>query len=114
MFRSGNVFGRIDVGFDLNLDVQDSDDTADPVLHVNAGVGIDLGTAAIMGELSNVYVFSDDEGDSLGDKTINVFAVSARFVAGNAMPYVSLLVPLDDDSSEVIDLAVTLGVEARL
>lgn len=115
MFRRGNLFGRIDIGFDLNLDIQDAEDTADPLLRLNAGIGVDLGTAAIMGELSNLYVFSDDDADdSLGDKMLNVFALSTRFVAGNAMPYVSLLIPLDDDSTDAIDLALTLGVEARL
>lgn len=87
----------------------------DPLLHLNAGVGVDLGTVALMGELSNVYVyvFSDDDADSIGDKMINVFAISARMHAGRAMPYASLTVPLDD-STCVVDFAFTLGVEARL
>ncbi len=113
LFRSGNVFGRVDLGFDLNLDVQDSSEEADPFMHLNAGVGVDLGSVALMGELSNVYVFSDEDDASLGDKMINVFAVSARMHSGRAMPYVSLLVPLDDDSTD-IDFGLTLGVEARL
>jgi hypothetical protein len=114
MFRNGNVFGRADLGIDINLDVDGEGDEADPLMRLNVGVGVDLGSVAVMGELSNLYVFNDDEGDSIGDKMINVFALSARFNAGSAMPYASLLVPLDDDSSDVIDLALTLGVEARL
>ena len=45
---------------------------------------------------------------------INVFAISARMHSGRAMPYASLVVPLDDDSTEVMDFGFTLGVEARL
>ncbi len=114
MFRNGNVFGRLDVGLDVNLDVKNSSEEVDPIMHINAGVGVDLGTVALMGELSNVYVFSDDDGDSLGDKMINVFAISARMHSGRAMPYVSLVVPLDDDSTEAINFGLTLGIEARL
>ena len=114
MFRSGNVFGRIDLGLDINLDVKGSDEKANPLMHLNAGVGVDLGTVALMGELSNVYVFSGDQGGDIILSPINVFAISARMHSGRAMPYVSLVVPLDDDSGEVIDFGLTLGVEARL
>lgn len=112
IFRSGNLFGRVDLGVDINLN-NSGDDTSDPVVHLNAGVGVDLGGAAIMGELSNVYVMSDNDAD-FSDKMINVFAISARFTAGSAMPYVSLLIPLDDDATDTIDVAFTAGLEARL
>lgn len=113
MFRSGNVFGRVDVGIDLNLDTGGGGDEADPLVHVNAGIGIDLGGAAVMGELSNVYLTDNGDAD-FTDRLINVFALSARFTGRNAMPYVSLLIPLDDNATSTIDLAVTAGLEARL
>lgn len=112
MFRNGNLFGRIDVGVDLNLNNGEGNE-ADPVIHVNAGLGVDLGSAALMGELSNVYVSSDNDAD-FSDKLLNVFALSARFSTGNAMPYVSLLIPLDDNTTSALDLAITAGLEARL
>ncbi len=114
MWRSGNVFGRVDLGLDYNIDVGNTSEEADPLVHINAGIGVDLGTAAVMGELSNVYIFSDDDDDDFSDRMINVFALSARFSTGKAMPYVSLTIPIDGDSREAIDLAFTAGVEARL
>ena len=72
LWRSGNVFGRVDLGLDYNIDVGNTDEEADPLVHVNAGVGFDLGNAAIMAELSNVYVFSDDDDDDFSDRMINV------------------------------------------
>lgn len=112
MFRSGNVFGRVDVGIDININNGGGGDESDPLVHVNAGIGIDLGGAAVMGELSNVYL-TDGDAD-FSDRLINVFALSARFTAGKAMPYLSLLIPLDDNATSTIDLAFTAGLEARL
>lgn len=112
LYRNGNVFGRVDLGIDINLDADGSGDN-DPIVHLNAGVGVDLGNVALMGELSNVYIFSDGDGD-LADRLINVMALSARFDAGTVFPYVSLMIPLDDNSSTAVDLAVTAGLEAKL
>jgi hypothetical protein len=112
LFRSGNVFGRFDLGFDINLDVDGNADT-DPVMHLNAGVGVDLGNVALMGELSNVYVFDDNDDRDFSDRLLNVLALSARFAAGNALPYVSLMVPLDD-TTDAVDFALTAGIEAKL
>lgn len=113
MFRSGNVFGRLDLGFDINLDSA-GEDEADPIVHFNAGVGVDLGGTAIMGELSNVYVLSDNDEADFSDKMLNVFAISARFTAGTTLPYVSLLIPLDDNTTSGVDFALTAGIEAKL
>jgi hypothetical protein len=113
VFRNKDVFGRVDLGFDLNVDVRRTDNRADPVLTLNLGFGVLLGRAALLGEVSNAYVVNDS-GLSHEDKLINVAAISLRVDAGRVFPYLSFLVPFDGDSSEVLDSALTIGLEAKL
>ncbi|HEY5947032.1 MAG TPA: hypothetical protein VIV40_16120 [Kofleriaceae bacterium] len=107
MIRSGNFFARIDLGLDLNVYV-DQGDTVDPGLLVNVGAGFDAGTAAIMGELSTLVV-TGDNGDSLTSA-----ALSVRFDAGSVQPYLALLLPVDNDVSDIFDAAIVVGIEGRL
>lgn len=106
IIRSGQFFARADLGLDVNVYV-DEGDTVDPGLVVDVGVGIDLGSAAIMGEITTLAV-TGDGGDSLTSA-----AISARGT-GSVQPYGALLIPVDDDVSDVFDLGLLFGVEGRL
>jgi hypothetical protein len=107
-FRSGRLFARLDIGLDWNFD--SSDAPVGKALHFDAGVGADLESIAVMLESENVTLLSDDMGSA---SMLNAVAVSARFTAGTASPYLALAVPIDHDISQFLVLAVTAGVEIR-
>jgi hypothetical protein len=64
-----------------------------------------------MGELSNRYSTGSNGSDPAW---IDTAALSARFDAGAVQPYASLVFGLDDDARDVMDEAITVGVEGRL
>jgi hypothetical protein len=113
VFHNGHVFGRLDLGFDVNFDVRHSGRRADPLVHVNVGFGVDLGRATVFGEVSNAYVI-DTSIPSHEDRLTNVAAISLRIDACRFQPYLSFLVPFDGDSTEILDTALTIGLEAKL
>jgi hypothetical protein len=108
IFRSGQLFGRIDGGLDLNLD-NEGDNNADPIIRLNVGGGYDLGAGAIVGELINVISTDGDASDQMA----NAFAIGFRGAAGNLRPYGGLTVPLDSDDF-ASDFAITAGLEGLL
>jgi hypothetical protein len=107
MFRSGNFFARIDAGLDYNVFI-DQGDRVDPAFLLNLGAGVDLGSVALMGELSTL-VTTADNSDSLTSA-----ALSLRGHSGPVQPYAALLIPVDDDVSKVFDLGLLAGLESRL
>ena len=52
IIRSGQFFARFDGGIDINIDNAGMSEP-DPVLRLNAGAGMDLGTVALTAELAN-------------------------------------------------------------
>jgi hypothetical protein len=107
IIKSGQVFFRGDLGFDANLSAADGSD-AKNALRVNAGAGLDLGVAAVMVESTNLYVSGNNGG------WVNSGAVSARFDGGSVYPYAAIVVGLDDDIRQIMEEAVTVGLEGRL
>jgi hypothetical protein len=107
LIKSGQVFFRGDFGVDANLSEAQGFD-AKTVVHVNAGMGVDLGIASIMVESANVYL-NDNNGN-----WINTGAFSARFDGGSVYPYAAIVVGLDDDVRKIMDEAITVGLEGRL
>jgi hypothetical protein len=108
MFRSGIAFGRVDAGIDINVYLQDASELAKPGLHLDLGAGLDFGSVAVMGELSTILV-TGKNGDSFA-----VAAISARGNAGVAQPYVSILLPLDKLTTDLFDVGLLLGLEAKI
>ena len=108
MLRSGQFFGRLDGGIDINLDAA-GDNTVDPLIHLNVGVGFDFGSASITGELVNVFSTDDD----ISDDSVNVIALGVRGVAGSVRPYAGVSVPLDNDDF-ASDAAITAGIDGVL
>jgi hypothetical protein len=107
--RSGPVFARLDLGLDWNLDAKDT--TIGKALHINVGVGADVGPAAVMVESTNVTLFSDRP--TANSESVNAFALSVRFDARPSSPYLALVLPVDDDLKEVVGFMVTAGIEFR-
>jgi hypothetical protein len=108
MFHSGQFFGRLDAGIDLNLS-RTGDGTVDPLIHVNAGVGVDFGTASLTGELINIISTDSD----IADRSVSVIGLAVRGVAGSVRPYAGISVPLDSDDT-LSDAAITAGIEGVL
>ena len=109
MIRSGNFFARLDAGLDINV-YTDGGDGPDPGILINLGAGVDLGSAAIMAELTTIKI----TGDGGGDFSITGAALSVRGHAGAVQPYGALLIPLDSDVQEVFDAGLLAGIEGRL
>lgn len=108
MFRSGNVYGRVDAGIDINLN-NANDVDYDPALRFNAAVGVlAANTFAVSGELS-VFAPTDDDSDSLTN-----FAIAGRYAKGTVNPYVAFVIPLDEDVSDSMDFALTVGLDGQL
>jgi hypothetical protein len=112
LVRSGDVFARFDLGFDANLYFASSDDTLDPAIHIDGGLGFDLGTmnAALMIELSALHIFGDA---SEQDTNISSAAVSVRGHSGKAEPYVGVSIPLDKEVRDIFDAGVIFGIDRR-
>lgn len=106
IIRSGQFFARADLGLDINVYV-DEGDTLDPALVVDVGAGIDLGGAAITGEITTLAITGDD-GESLTSAALSVRGT------GRVQPYGALLIPVDDDVSDTFDLGLLAGIEGRL
>lgn len=107
IIRSGQVFFRGDLGVDANLSAAQGSDVK-TVIRANAGLGVDLGVAAVMLESANVYSTGNNGG------WLNTGALSARFDGGSVYPYAALVVGLDDDVRSVMHEAITVGLEGRL
>ena len=108
IIRSGQVFARFDGGLDINIDNAGSGEP-DPVLRLNAGVGMDLGTVALTAELANSV---STDGD-LDDQWANALAIGVRGRVGGVQPYGGLVVPIGDEYDGV-DFVVTVGIDAVL
>jgi hypothetical protein len=108
MLRSGQFFGRLDAGLDINLDAA-GENNVDPLIHLNVGGGIDFGSASLTGELVNVFSTDDD----IADSSVSVIAIGVRGVVGSVRPYAGVSVPLDSDDF-ASDAAITVGVDGVL
>jgi hypothetical protein len=76
---------------------------------INLGAGVDLGAAAITGEIANLI---STDGD-LDDQTSSSFALAVRGKAGGVQPYAGVVLPLGDEY-EGVDFVLTAGVDASL
>jgi hypothetical protein len=107
LFRSGQVFARIDAGADIVLSAAGTD--PDPLLRLDAGIGIDLGSAALTGELANIFY----TGEGSDDDALTTLAIGFRGYAGTVAPYAALVFPLDDEF-DGIDAIVTVGLDVMV
>ena len=112
IIRTGNVFARFDFGYDHVLSVDGGTVGTHDLVHLDAGLGVDLAGVEIMGEIVNAAVVKGGGGVT-GD-FIDTGAVSVRLKGGPVHPYAALQVPLDDDAHNVESAALIVGVDALL
>jgi len=107
-FRADELFGRIELGVDATLIVDDSTGSvpSDSWLHLNGALGFDAGDLTLAVETSNAF--------SLGSagSTFDVIAAAIRLRAGCARPYLAAVVPLDAQPNEP-RVAFVAGIEQR-
>lgn len=106
-FRSGNVYAKVAVGVDLNID-QSGDSDADSVFRLGFGFGVDIGSFAVTAEISNLFP-TNEAADTLA-----VGALGIRLPFGIYHPYAAVIIPLEDDTQAVYEVAVTAGLEVAL
>jgi hypothetical protein len=103
-FRTGALYVRLDAG--LDVDLGDDDDSADPLIRLNLGLGLDLGgSVAATLELVNIGTTGDvNDGD---DRFLQSLARGIRGLGGPWRPFLALAVPLGDS---VLDAEAALIV----
>jgi len=115
MITSGQLFVRADFGFDANISAASTANDVKSFLRANFGVGANLGVAAVMIESTNVYATGNNNPNaSFGSSWFNTGALSARFDGGSVYPYAALVVGLDHDVNQIMNEAITIGIDGRL
>lgn len=107
IIRDGIVFARADVAVDT-VGTSDAVSSVPTLLRLDAGVGVDLGAAAVTVESANLLGISS--GGEVGGA--HTGAVAARFDAGSVQVYGAYVLLLG--STDIANDAVTVGIEARL
>jgi hypothetical protein len=106
IYRSGMLVARGDVGVEVPL-YSGADDDLLTYGRLNLAIGADTGQVAIVGEMVNLMELEDDNED--GDRLIHFLGATVRFTGGAIQPWVSLLVPLDDEINDQYDFMLALG-----
>lgn len=112
VYRRGQVFARGDVDLDINLSNR-AGDTTRPVLTVAGGVGVQTSAVALTVEVNVTHPF-DDNTSGNNKSTLFDLALSVRLTSGAVHPYVALVLPLDSDSRDAYDFAITGGLAAAI
>jgi len=107
MGRSGNFLWRADIGLDLALD-EDNNNEYSPILYLNVGGGVDVGSAQLLVELVNVFSGEDDADDDG-----STLSLGARFTSGSLRPGIGLLLPIDFDGVD-FEAALLASMAVRL
>ncbi len=106
---SDTVQVRFDGGVDVDVD-GGAEDGVTPAVHVNAGVGFLVSeTASLAFELATMTTFLDVDSE-----TNAVGALAFRVDADRVLPYLAVVVPFDDQSSSLVDIAFAVGLDVRL
>lgn len=103
-FRTGNVFLRGDVGFDIPIDQPENEftDELDPTYHVDLAAGIRGGAFAGTAALTTFGATGSNT-----DGHIHAFSLGGQYDAGAVTPHATFLIPftsgMDEESGEFID-----------
>jgi hypothetical protein len=101
-FRACQTFGRIELGIDAPLSVEDNGAFAGNILRLDAAIGIDADAFTLAVETVNVFGFNGPTFDDV--------AATLRIRAGTARPFISAIIPLDDQANEPT-LVIMVGLE---
>jgi hypothetical protein len=105
---SGNLVARADVGLDLAVAGEGSEEFDSPFLHVDVGGGYTNGQFSVLAELGNM-IYLDETDD-----TIHLLAVTAELHAGKATPYLTISRPFTTGDGDLDITNFALGVRGRL
>ncbi len=112
LWHRGRWFARGDLGFDFVLPVEHG-----KPLHLNAAVGVDLDTVVLSVESVNLVDFRAEAMEQIGNAILETWfdtvAIAARFRFDHVEPYAAIVLPLDNDSRAIFDLALTVGLALR-
>jgi hypothetical protein len=114
IWRQGRWFARGDLGFDFVLPVEH----AKP-LRLDAAVGLDLDTVVLSLESVNLVDVRGNTTNALGTESefaetwFDTVALAARCRFDHVEPYAALVLPLDNDSRAIFDVALTVGLALR-
>ena len=105
--HASDVFGRIELGVDVPLLVDDAtSQSSSPYLHLDAAIGFDADDITLAVETTNAFALGSTSS------TFDAIAAAIRFRAGTTRPYLAAVVPLDAQQSEP-RVAFIAGVELR-
>ena len=116
LLHQAPLFARFDLGLDANFS-NDADGSGTRHLtvpqgyHFHAGVGLDFGAAAVMLESENFTFGAENNQDG---ETLSELALGVRIAGRAASPYVTAVLPIEDNTSNTIDVAITAGVDFKL
>jgi hypothetical protein len=114
IWRQGRWFARGDLGFDFELPTEHG-----KPLRLNAAVGVDLDTVVLSVESVNLVDFRGSPMNELGtysevhETWFDTAAIAARFRFDHLEPYAAVVLPLDNDSRAIFDVALTVGLAIR-
>jgi hypothetical protein len=111
VLRRGPMFARADLGLDWNLE---GDLVVGQGFYFNAGVGVEIGRTALTVESVNLVLTPGDDNEDEDSTMVNALAISLRAVTPTVIPFLALTAPVDDDSSDGVDFALTLGIDLRI
>jgi|GEM_PF-2169394 len=110
--KEGQFFYRADAGLDVPIDKPDNAEF-DPLVRLNLGVGVNAGVMALAGEFVTVGTTGDVMDGQ--DRFIHSAALSATLTSNKKIqPSVSVILPVNGDTTEMFDASVMLGVQGRL
>lgn len=106
LHRQGNLFLRADGGLDLAIAEADGVD-ADPMVRVNLGAGVDLGTVTLSGELVTTGTTNGDADEQF----FHTLAGTVAFNGAGLRPYGALVLPLDETFRDGVPFFLVGGIE---
>jgi hypothetical protein len=109
LVHTGGLFLQADVGLDVGIDVDDTDNS-DPAhfLRLNVGGGIDLGLLALGLELVNLASF---DGVDDNEQFVSAAAFTIRFMGEALQPVLAVGLPLDDSARDNISMFLAGGIQ---
>jgi hypothetical protein len=105
LHRGEPYFLRADLGLDVPFSEQEDGEL---FVRLNLAAGANLGSVALLGELSNMVSFTGESDDEL----LSTLGLTLRGTASSFSPVVSVVVPLDDQLQELVDFVVVVGVRS--
>jgi hypothetical protein len=108
--HQGDLVARADIGLDLPIAGEMTDEIDGPFLHVDLGAGFHNGKGGVLAELSTMSYLEET------DELIHLIAITAEMTAGKVTPYATLSRPFvsGNDGGEFDITNVAIGLRGRI